>query len=104
MRTKSISTRSRKSLARSLEGVIRSLDPKLLPGAAPLNRAGLWLYVPELRALADRVGDLDRPASRRGLQLVRNLLTDGGSPLYDRDRIDELPATVKTILVALEVG
>jgi len=48
------------------------------------------------------VGDLDRPASRQGLLLVQNLLTDGGSPLYDRDRIDELPETVRRILVALD--
>jgi hypothetical protein len=96
--------RRRKALARSLEGVIKSLDPNRLPGASPLNRPGLRAYVPELHALAERVGDLDRPASRRGLQLVRALLTDGGSPLYDRERIHELPATIKTIAVALEIG
>jgi len=97
-----LSARRRKSLARSLEGVVRSLDPKRLPGASPLNRPGLWLYVPEIRALAQRVGDLDRPASRRGLQLVHDLLVDGGSPLYDRDRASDIPLTVKQILVALE--
>jgi len=99
-----ISARRRRSLARSLDGVIKSLDPKRLPGASPLNRPGLWLYVPELETLARRVGDLDRPASRRGLDLVRQLLTHGGSPLYDRDRIGELPETVKTILAALETA
>ena len=97
-----LSARRRRSLARSLEGIVRSLDPKLLPGASPLNRPGLSLFVPEIRTLAARVGDLDRPASRRGLQLVRNLLTDGGSPLYDRERIDELPETVRQILIALD--
>jgi hypothetical protein len=97
-----VSARRRRSLARSLEGVIRSLDTRRLPGSSPLNRPGLRLYVPELQSLATRVGDLDRPASRRGLQLVHNLLTDGGSPFYDRDRIDELPETVRTILVALD--
>jgi hypothetical protein len=97
-----VTSRQRRSLEHSLRGVIRSLDPKFLPGASPLNRPGLRRYVPEIQALADRVGDLDRPASRRGLQLVRNLLTDGGSPLYDRDRVDELPVTVKNILVALD--
>jgi len=97
-----ISVRRRRSLARSLRGVIRSLDPNKLPGASPLNRPGLWLYVPELRALATRVGDLERPVSRHGLQLVDNLLTDGGSPLYDRDRAGELPDTIRNILVALE--
>jgi hypothetical protein len=49
------------------------------------------------------VGDFHRPASRQGLQLVHILLTDGGSPLYDRDRADEIPETVRRILVALEV-
>lgn len=97
-----LSSRRRRSLAKSLQGIVRSLDPKLLPGASPLNRAGLWLYVPEIRSLAARVGDLDRPASRRGLDLVRDLLTDGGSPLYDRDRIDEIPQTVRRILAALD--
>jgi hypothetical protein len=103
-RTKGVvSARQRRSLERSLRGVVRDLDPKFLPGASPLNRPGLRPYVREIQALADRVGDLDRPASRRGLQLVRNLLTDGGSPLYDRDRAHELPVTVKNILVALDL-
>ncbi len=96
--------RRRKSLARSLDGVVRSLDRRRLPGASPLNRPGLWLYEPEIRTLAARVGDLERPASRQGLQLVHHLLTDGGSPFYDRDRADEIPETVRRILVALEVG
>ena len=97
-----LSTRRRRSLAKSLEGIIRSLDPKLLPGASPLNRPGLWLYVPEIRTLATRVGDLKRPVSRRGMQMVRDLLTDGGSPLYDRDRVHEIPDTVGRILRALD--
>jgi len=96
------STRQRRSLARALRRVIHSLDPRLLPGASPLNRPGLWLYEPELRTLAARVGDLDRPASRRGLELVDNLLSDAGGPLYDRDRAGEIPETVKRILVALD--
>jgi hypothetical protein len=98
-----VSGRERRSLERSLRGIIRSLDPKLLPGASPLNRPGLWLYKPQIRALADRVGDLNRPVSRHGLDLVRNLLVDGGSPLYDRARIDEMPETVRRILVALDL-
>ena len=96
------SARRRRSLAKSLQGIIRNIDRKRLPGASPLNRPGLWLYEPEIRTLAARVGNLDRPVSRRGLELVRNLLTDGGSPLYDRDRIDEIPETVRRILVALD--
>ena len=97
-----VSVRKRRSLARSLSGVVSSLDARHLPGASPLNRPGLWLYEPELRALAARVGDLERPVSPHGLQLVQNLLVDGGSPLYDRDRIAELPDTIQRILVALD--
>ena len=63
----------------------------------------MWIYAPEIKALADRVGDLGRPVSRHGLELVRSLLADGGSPLYDRDRAAELPETVKKILVALDL-
>jgi hypothetical protein len=97
------SPRRRRSLARSLRGVVRSLDAKHLPGASPLNRVGVAPYEGEIQALADRVGDLDRPASRLGLDLVRNLLCDGGSPLYDRDRSHEIPTTVRDILRALDV-
>ena len=97
-----VTTRRRRELERSLEGVLRSIDPKRRPGASPLNRRGLWLYEPELRSLARRVGDLERPVSRHGLSLVENLLTDAGGPLYDRDRTDELPKIVRRILLALD--
>jgi hypothetical protein len=97
-----VTARRRRELEKSLEGVLRSIDPKRRPGASPLNRRGLWLYEPELRSLARRLGDLDRPVSRHGLSLVQNLLTDASGPLYDRDRIDELRRTVRKILVALD--
>ena len=97
------SPRRRRSLARSLHGAVRSLDAGRLPGASPLNRVGLAPYAAELDALARRIADLERPASRHGLDLVHNLLTDGGSPLYDRDRAHELPATVRNINRALNV-
>ena len=97
-----VTTRRRRELERSLEGVLRSIDPKRRPGASPLNRRGLWLYLPELRTLARRVGDLERPVSRHGLSLVQNLLADPGGPLYDRDRTDELPKIVRRILLALD--
>ena len=97
-----VSARRRRSLERSLQGILKSIDPKRLPGASPLNRRGLWVYASEIKALANRVGDLDRPASRHGLQLVQNLLTDPGGPLYDRSRIDELPGMVRNILVSLD--
>ena len=76
-----LSARRRRSLARSLEGIVRSLDPRLLPGASPLNRPGLWVYVPEIRTLAARVGDLDRPASRRASRDSQTHPRRAGRPL-----------------------
>ena len=95
--------RRRRSLAASLRGLVRDLTtPGRLPGASPLNRHDLWLYVPELRTLAARVGDLKRPVTPFGMQLVHDLLIDGGSPLYDRARAGEMPETVRKILLALD--
>ncbi len=83
-------------------GIVNELTgPPRLPGASPLNRGGLWTYVPEIKALASRLGDFERSVTPAGMLLVRDLLTDGGSPLYDRDRVHEMPETVETILVAL---
>jgi hypothetical protein len=97
-----VTARRRRELERSVEGVLRNIDPKRRPGASPLNRRGQWLYEPELRSLARRLGDLDRPVSLHGLSLIQNLLSDPGGPLYDRDRIGELPETVRKILVSLD--
>jgi hypothetical protein len=93
----------RRQLARSLDGVVRELrGPVRLPGASPLNRVGLRPYERELAALAARVGDLDRPVARRGLRLVNELVSHGGSPLYDRSHARDVPAAIATILAALE--
>ena len=79
------SARKRLQLVRSLEGVVCELrGPVRLPGASPLNRVGLRPYEQELSALAERLAALDRPVRERGVRLVHELVTDGGSPLYDR--------------------
>jgi hypothetical protein len=93
----------RRQLARSLDGVVRDLrGPVRLPGASPLNRVGLRPYEPQLAALARRVGDFDRPVTSGGLRLVNELVSNGGSPLYDRSRARAVPETVEAILAALE--
>src|SRR5262245_42327444 len=93
----------RRQLARSLEGIVRELrDRAQLPGASPLNRVGLRPYEPQLAVLAARVGDLDRPVTTRGLHLVDELVSHGGSPLYDRPQARAVPETVEVILAALE--
>jgi hypothetical protein len=79
------SARKRLQLARSVDGVVRELHgPVRLPGASPLNRIGLRPHEQELSALAERLADLDRPVTVSGVRAVHALVTDGGSPLYDR--------------------
>jgi hypothetical protein len=39
----------------------------------------------------------------RGLRLVNELVSYGGSPLYDRSRVKTIPATIERILAALEL-
>lgn len=97
--------RKRLRLTHSLEGVVRDVrEPEglHLPGASPLNRVGLKPYGADLEVLAERLGDLERPVTAFGLEMVDRFLTDGGSPLYDRSSVDSLPQTVESIRSALE--
>jgi hypothetical protein len=76
------SSRERLALARSLGDLVDDLSSHTLPGAAPVNRVGLRPHVDELLSLAARLEVLERPVAPRGMLLVRELLTNGGSPLY----------------------
>jgi hypothetical protein len=55
-----------------------------------------------IQALADRLDDLSRPVSPRGVLLVEALLTDGTGPLYARSRADELRAALERCLTELD--
>ena len=96
------SERERKVLVRSLHGVLRDLSGRTLPGASPLNRAGVRPYATQLAALALRLDDRSQPVSARGILLVHDLLTSADSPLYGFGPADELPDLVEDILAALE--
>jgi hypothetical protein len=96
------SLRERRILAGSLRGAVDDLSGRLLPGASPLNRAGVRPHADKLELLAERLADLERPVSAMGILLVQDLLTQGGSPLYDGSRSDDLPAAVGRALLALE--
>jgi len=97
------SARKRLQLAHSLEGVVHELHgPVRLPGASPLNRVGLEPHEQELSALAARLAALDRPVTERGMRLVHALVTDGGSPLYDRTAAAEISVILAHVLDALE--
>ncbi len=97
------STRKRLQLARSLEGVVHELHgPARLPGASPLNRVGLRTHEQELSVLAERLAALDRPVSESGMRAVHELVTDGGSPLYDRAAEDMISPALGAVLDSLE--
>ncbi len=99
-----ISERNRRVLAKALRGVVSELDARRLPGASPLNRSGARPHASVIQALADRVGDLERPVSARGLLLVEDLLTDGWGPLYARNRVGEIGASLRRCLTTLDDG
>ena len=65
--------------------------PGRLPNASPVNRLAVRAESDALTALADRLADLERAVAARGVLLVERLLTDGFSPLYERESADDLP-------------
>jgi hypothetical protein len=98
------SSRERRMLARSLRGIVADARAPVWGfSASPLNRRGLVPYVEEIQALADRVGDFELPVTASGIVLVRDLLSDGGSPLYTGGNVADLPNTLSRIRSALDV-
>jgi len=96
------SPRERQMFARSLRSLIRELDMLPFLSASPLNRPAVRPYVDELQILQRRLASRDRPVAPLGMLLVRELLADGGSPLYDRGSEDQLPAALERIHDALD--
>jgi hypothetical protein len=73
----------RRRLARVLESVFDEiLDPRPSRSASLLSPSQVRSCVPELSRLADRLTDVSHPVTGAGVLLVRDLLRDGGSPLY----------------------
>jgi hypothetical protein len=92
---------SREELARELAQTLRLIDPARLPSAAPLRRGVARRHEELLRKLEARMLD-GRPATARGILLLRRLLREPGSPLYDDARERELPRAIATVLAELE--
>jgi hypothetical protein len=91
----------RRTLASSLRHVVRELDAAALPGASPLNRRAARPYADKLSELARLVEDPDNRISARGVLLAESLLTDAASPLYDRERADNLGTALAHVERAL---
>jgi hypothetical protein len=81
---------------------VDELDVDLLPGSSPLNRAAARPHADLIEELAERLDDVDRPVSARGVLLTESLPTDGSSPLYARDRAGELRGALARCLAELD--
>jgi hypothetical protein len=77
-----VAPEARQGLARELEQTLRRMDPARLPSASPLRRGPVRRHRELLRRLEERMLD-GRPVTARGVVLVRRLLREPGSPLYD---------------------
>ena len=99
------SGRERRLLAGSLRSVVAELSPSRMPGAAPLNRVALRPHTRLLSTLADRLDDLERPVTARGILEVQWLLIDPDSPFYARSEEDEdeLEEVRKAVVAALDL-
>jgi hypothetical protein len=91
---------SRQGLAREVAQTLRKSDPARLPSASPLRRGVARRHEALLRRLEDRMLD-ERPVTARGVLLLRRLLREPGSPLYD-EHAGDLRRAIATVLAELE--
>jgi hypothetical protein len=91
---------SRQGLARELERTLRGSDPARLPSASPLRRGLARRHRELLQRLEERMLD-GRPVTARGVLLLRRVLREPGSPLYD-EHAGDLSRAIATVLVELE--
>jgi hypothetical protein len=98
-----VTPKRRHELAKSLRSLVRNADPRYLPSAQIFNRRAVRASSDELLAAADRLVELERPVTARGVLLLERLLVDTDGPLYDRERGNELPERVRTAAAALEL-
>ncbi len=91
---------SRQDLARELEQTLRRSDPARLPSASPLRRGVARRHEVLLQSLEQRLLD-GRPVGARGVLLLRRLLREPDSPLYDEHAADVRRALAR-VLAELE--
>jgi len=91
---------TREGLARELDQTLRRIDSARLPSASPVRRGVARRHAEMLRRLEERMLD-DRPVTARGVLLLRRLLHDAGSPLYDAHAGD-LSRALARVLLELE--
>jgi hypothetical protein len=91
---------TRNGLAREIEQTLRRADPARLPSASPLRRGVARRHRELLQKLEARMLD-GRPVTARGVLLLRRLLREPASPLYD-EHAGDLSRALARVLVELE--
>lgn len=94
------SPESRQRLAREVEQTLKRTDAARLPSSSPLRRVAARRHRQLLLRLDERMLD-GRPVSARGILLVRGLLREPASPLYD-EHAGELSRALTHVLLELE--
>jgi hypothetical protein len=97
-----VSDEFRLAVSRDITNVVHDADGGRLPGASPLNRGAVRSARPQLLALASRLADLETRVLPRGVLLAEQLVSDSGSPLYDRAQADRARREAERALNALE--
>lgn len=95
-----VAPESRQGLARELEQTLERMAPGRMPSASPLRRGAARRHQDLLRGLEERMLD-GRPVRARGVLLLRRLLRDSGSPLYD-EHAGDLSRALARVLVELD--
>ena len=95
-----VTSPTRNGLAREIEQTLRSADPARLPSASPLRRGMARRHRELLQKLRARMLD-GRPVTARGVLLLRRLLHEPGSQLYD-EHAGNLSRELGRVLLELE--
>jgi hypothetical protein len=94
--------RRRTTLARSLRRLVDAAEPRVMPGAAIVNRPAIREERDRLLRIARRLVTLDRPVAARGVLLIEDLLRAVDGPLYVREDRYLLGPALDDTLDALE--
>jgi hypothetical protein len=97
-----VSAKSRTQLAAALRRIATNARQHGWKLATIPTNQKLRPYADELARIADALGDTQTPVSARGIAMVNQLISQGGSPLYDSRQAEALPSTLRFTLLALE--
>jgi hypothetical protein len=96
------SARERRTIARSLRGIIATAKSRRLVIAGAFDRDAVVRHAAAIDDLASRLLDTARPVTPAGMLLANDLLTSPWSALWSDARSDLLPNAIRRTLAALE--